>query len=117
MQGMRCHLGTRAAGVVAPSTQSSHYGSANQPVSFSQCMLPAVNASHWNAGFVVPSTQFSNYGSANHPGVTQSSWNSCFSCGHALNYCTAVAGSPNTTDQFSLFRGALLPKDGGQRLV
>ncbi|CAK0752182.1 hypothetical protein CVIRNUC_002126 [Coccomyxa viridis] len=59
-------------------------------------------------GFLVPSTQFSSYGSANHPGETQSSWASCFQCSNALNQCTAVAGSPNTTDQFSLFRGNML---------
>lgn len=60
---------------------------------------------HTNAGFAVPQIQFANWGAANHPGVSQSSWNSCFSCGHAVNYCTQVAGSPNTTDQFSLYRG------------
>ena len=117
LQGMHCQRGTCAAGFVAPSTQSSLYGSANRPVSFSQMHAARCESSHWNAGFVVPNTQFINYGSANRPGVTQSSWNSCFSCGHALNSCTAVMGSPNTTDQFSLFRGALLPKGGEQRLV
>lgn len=59
------------------------------------------------AGFVVPNAQFSNYGSVNHLGVTQAAWNACFHCGNTLNQCTAVAGSPTLSDQFSLYRGAL----------
>lgn len=54
----------------------------------------------------MPQAQFANFGAVNHPGVTQSSWNSCFACGGALDACTQVAGSPNATDQFSQFRGA-----------
>ena len=44
-------------------------------------------------------------GTVNHPGVSQSSWSSCFSCSNTLNQCTKVSGSPNATDQFSLYRG------------
>ena len=44
-------------------------------------------------------------GAVNQPGVSQTSWNSCFSCSNALNQCTKVPGSPNATDQFSLYRG------------
>ena len=73
--------------------------------SFSQDCMPSLGGP---AGFWVPSAQFSSYGSGNHPGVSQSSWNSCFACGRSLNYCTAVAGSPNATDQFSLYRGLCL---------
>ena len=65
------------------------------------CML---TSGFCNTGFVVPASQFSNYGAANHPGITQSSWNSCFKCSNALDACTEVSGSPNITDQFSSYR-------------
>lgn len=70
------------------------------------CMHACVRCSGCCAGFVVPVSQFSHYGAANHPGVNQSSWNSCFSCGNSVGACTAVAGSPNATDQFSSYRSA-----------
>ena len=78
---------------------------------FEEASSPAC-ASCGFAGFGVPITQFGSaqneictIGAANHPGITQANWTSCFSCtGYSLNKCTKVAGSPNATDQFSLFR-------------
>ena len=110
-QGNNCHSQGQQAKATLHGTGATSYG-----MSCLAWTSQAAACASWHvgplscilgAGFLVPSTQFSSYGSANHPGETQSSWAPCFQCSNALNQCTAVAGSPNTTDQFSLFRGAL----------
>ncbi|CAL5227659.1 g10665 [Coccomyxa viridis] len=97
--------GSLAASAHVTSPSSSHAFKESWFSGGARWCKPSNQDAVTGPGFWVPSAQFSSYGSTNHPGVTQTSWNSCFTCGQSLNQCTAVAGSPNTTDQFSLYRG------------